>query len=49
MFVDAILIFYTLDEQMKGSENLKRDLLFIVVTNLVLSNEIYFLVYNLQT
>lgn len=49
LFVDVLLLFYGLENQVKSERDLKRDLLTNLVTNLVLSSEVYFLVYNLQT
>lgn len=48
-FVDSLVSFYSLDEQIRGERDLKRELLFNLVANSVLEGELYFLVYNLTS
>lgn len=48
MFVEAILIFYELDVQIK-SFNRSHDLFTNLVTNLILEGEVYFLMFNLTS
>lgn len=40
--------FYSLDDQIKSEKDLKREIVFNLMTNVVLTSELYFLVYNLQ-
>ena len=49
LFVDALVSFYSLEDQIKGERDLKRELLFNLVANNVLEGELYFLVYNLTS
>lgn len=49
MFVDSLITFYSLDDYIKNERDLKRELIFNLVTNFVLEGELYFLVYNLQS
>lgn len=49
LLVDVTIEFYSLTEQIRGEKDLKRELIFNLVTNLVLTAELYFLVYNLHT
>lgn len=49
LFVDAFIQFYSFEDVIKSEKDLKRELVFNLVTNLVLTSELYFLCYNLQT
>ena len=46
MFVEAILIFYELDDQIKTFDR-THDLFVNLVTQIVLEGEVYFLIFNL--
>ena len=46
IIVEAVLIFYNLDTQIKPHD-LKRELFINLVTNIVLEGELYFLIFNL--
>jgi hypothetical protein len=45
VFVDALLVFYDLDTVVKPHD-LKREFFVNLVTNIVLSDELYFLIFN---
>lgn len=45
VFVDTLLIFYNLDVVVRPHD-LKRELFVNLITNIVLSDELYFLVFN---
>ena len=45
VFVDALLVFYDLDTIVKPHD-LKREFFINLVTNIVLSDELYFLIFN---
>lgn len=47
MLVEAIVQFYTLQEQCGGKRDIRRELFFNLVTNLVLEQDVYFLTHNL--
>lgn len=49
LFVEAIISFYSLEDQIKGEKDLRRELLFNLLTNLILEGELYFIVYNLSS
>jgi len=46
LFMEAILIFYELDDQIKAFDR-TRDLFENLVTNLIITGEVYFLLFNL--
>lgn len=47
LFVDALIAFYSLEDQIRGEKDLRRELLFNLVTNFVLQDDLYWLVFNL--
>lgn len=49
LFVDALISFYSIEDQIKGEKDLRRELLFNLITNFVLEGELYFIVYNLAS
>lgn len=49
LFVEAVISFYSLEDQIKGEKDLRRELLFNLLTNLILEGELYFIVYNLSS
>jgi hypothetical protein len=49
LFVEAFISFYSLEDQIKGEKDLRRELLFNLVTNFILEGELYFIVYNLTS
>lgn len=49
IFVDALITFYSLDDQVRNERDLKRELFVNLVTNMVLEGELYFLVHNLTS
>lgn len=48
MFVEAILIFYELEDQIKSFHR-SYELFENLVTNLILEGEVYFLLFNLTS
>ena len=49
LFVDALVLFYGLDLEIRNERDLKRELLFNLIGNLILNGEIYFMLYNLTS
>jgi hypothetical protein len=49
IFVDALITFYSLDDQVRNERDLKRELFVNLITNMVLEGELYFLVHNLTS
>ena len=49
LMVEAIIQFYTLQEQCGGKRDIRRELFFNLVTNLVLEQDVYFLMHNLTS
>jgi hypothetical protein len=47
--VDALIVFYRIEDQIRNERDLKRELLFNLVTNLILDSELYFLIFNLTS
>lgn len=47
LFIDAIIVFYGLEDQIRGEKDLRRELLFNLIANFVLEGELYLLVHNL--
>jgi hypothetical protein len=47
LIVDAVLISYGMEDQIRNERDLKREILINLATNLVLVDTLYFLVYNL--
>ena len=49
LFVDSLISFYSIEDQIKGANDLKRELMFNLITNFILEGELYFIVYNLMS
>ena len=49
MIVEAIIYFYSLQEQCGGKRDIRRELFFNLVTNLVLEQDVYFLMHTLTS
>jgi CRISPR/Cas system CMR-associated protein Cmr3 (group 5 of RAMP superfamily) len=47
LFVDALIAFYGLEALVTSTRDLRRELLFNLITNLVLADDVYWLVHNL--
>ena len=47
LFIDAIIVFYSLEDQIRGEKDLRRELLYNLIANFVLEGELYLLVHNL--
>jgi len=47
--VDSLISFYSIEDQIKGANDLKRELMFNLITNFILEGELYFIVYNLMS
>ena len=49
VLVDALIVFFRIEDQIRNERDLKRELLFNLVTNLTLDSEVYFLIFNLTS
>ena len=47
IIVDSLITFYSMEDQIKGEKDLRRELLINLITNFVLQGDLYFLVHNL--
>lgn len=47
MFVDAMIVFYCMTDQIRGDKDLRRELLVNLVMNFVLRDDLYWMVHNL--
>lgn len=46
LLVDVLITFYSMEDQVRGERDLRRELLFNLVVNHVLEGELYFVVFN---
>ena len=49
MFVEVLITFYSMEDVIRGERDLRRELLFNLIANLVLDDELYFLIFNLTS
>jgi len=47
LFVDALIVFYSFSDQVRGEKDLRRELLINLVMNFVLKEDLYWMVHNL--
>lgn len=49
LIVDVLITFYSLEDEIKGERDLRRELIQNLITNFVLEGEVYFLVFHLTS
>lgn len=47
--VNGLIIFYNMEDQIKGERDLRRELIVNLITNFILEGELYFLVFHLTS
>jgi len=49
LIVDVLITFYSMEDEIKGERDLRRELIYNLITNFVLEGEVYFLVFHLTS
>jgi hypothetical protein len=47
--VDALILFYALDLEIRNERDLKRDLFYNLIVNLLIHGEMYFMLHNVAS
>ena len=47
LLVDVLIQFYSMEDQIRGERDLRRELLFNLMVNNVLEDELYFVIFNI--